>query len=117
VVKQPQEPWSARKYLIEGIIPEKTVNLVAGPADAGKSTWVLKMIVDFLQGKPILNGESHPCPVAYVLTDRSLDDTHERFDRLGLKHPLPFYIHTEKKSSPNITDLPSQIPEIGRAHV
>lgn len=60
-----------QEYLIETIFPCGEIHLVGGPTGAGKTRWLLDMLLAWQQGKSVLDYKSYPCPWLYVSSDRS----------------------------------------------
>lgn len=72
------------EYLVDEIFPTREVHLIGGPSGAGKSTWLLQMMDDWRQGKPVLERASHPQAFLYISADRSRLSVHRTFARVGL---------------------------------
>jgi RecA-family ATPase len=70
--------------LIDTIMPEHEIYLVAGASGAGKTTWLLQMLVEWSQGLPVLGYASHPEPWVYATADRSKDGAERRMTGSGL---------------------------------
>lgn len=60
-------------YLIERIFPKREVHLVAGSPGVGKTTWLLGILMTWMDGGSVLGFKSTPCPWMYVTGDRSVD--------------------------------------------
>jgi AAA domain len=110
----PEEPSKKFEYLIDEMLPDGRVSLVAGPSGAGKTTFVLQLARNWLEGEPILgmptrrplvhvkaNCEAHKrraCSQSdhyaagtflHIAADRGQADTEETMDRvLGADSPL-----------------------------
>lgn len=98
-----------RHYLIEDIIPECSINILGGPPDAGKTTWLLKAMESFTHGDDILGKRSHTIPIAYWNADRELRDIYETMKRLNI--PLnAFPMFADMSENTQFTDIPSKIP-------
>lgn len=78
----------ARTYFVDGIFPCLHTSLICGPSGAGKSRWLLPMIADWREGKPILGRKSTPMRCGYVSCDRPAEDTEELIESMGLKERL-----------------------------
>lgn len=101
---------NARVYLIENLLPQHTLHLVAGPSGAGKTTWLLDMLHRFVKGQKVLGNDVHPCRVAYVSADRDLDEINETLDGLGIDDP-GFEIHSllDLATTPDISQIPHEV--------
>ncbi len=98
-----------RHYLIEDIIPECSINILGGPPDAGKSTWLLKAMESFVNGEDILGKKTNPCKIAYWNADRELRDIYETMKRLNI--PLDaFPMYADMSEATKIEDIPNIIP-------
>lgn len=73
-----------RKYLIDGILPERELSLLAGPSGGSKTTWLFQTIELWRDRVPIHGHNSHPCPFAYVSVDRSQESAEETMIRIGI---------------------------------
>jgi RecA-family ATPase len=62
---------NSNEYLLDVILPKHEVHLLGGPSGAGKTRWLLKTLLDWQQGLPVLGYQSYPVPWAYVNADRS----------------------------------------------
>lgn len=71
------------EYLIDGILPKRKLNLIAGPSGAGKTTFLFSMIKEWSAGRPFLGHESHPEPFIYIGLDRQLDEIDNRIEAAG----------------------------------
>lgn len=76
----------ADQYLINPIIPTKTVNLIIGASGAGKTTLMFQWLAAWQRSEPFLGFDSHPTPLAYIALDRTVRSIHRTMDRLGLAH-------------------------------
>ena len=73
------------KYLIEGILPANQVHILAGASGAGKTTFLLQYLRDFLDGKPFFGHSTKPCGVAYVGADRQEAEYTEKFSLMDIE--------------------------------
>lgn len=60
-------------YLIDHILPKREIHLLGGPSGAGKTRWLLPMLLDWQKGLPVLGFESFPSSWAYLACDRGKD--------------------------------------------
>ena len=78
---------SHQRFLIDKIMPEHEVHLIAGPSGAGKSTLAIQLFLkDYLAGNKIFGLDTRTRPVAYVSCDRSLASFRRAMDRHGLPY-------------------------------
>lgn len=105
-----------REFVIDQIFPVEQVHLIAGASGVGKSTWLLRMMVDWKDGKEVLGYPSFPLPFAYVSCDRGLSSIEATLERLeidvaslpiidGRGHGLPFVVATAKEKVPEVKVL------------
>lgn len=72
------------EFLIDVILPKGEVNLVAGPSGAGKTRWLLNLLLDWEMGKPVFGYDSHPVPWVYVGSDRSIKSVERTLSGMGI---------------------------------
>lgn len=65
---------SAPSFLIDQILPTRTVHMVSGPSGVGKTTLLLQILNDWTAGKEVLNHQSFPAPFCYINCARGLDE-------------------------------------------
>jgi len=70
--------------IVDTIFPGQRVHLIGGASGAGKTTWLMQMIEDWRQEKPIYGFPSHPVPFVYLSYDRDTDDFIDTCDRLKI---------------------------------
>jgi hypothetical protein len=59
-------------YLIDTIMPAREIHLLGGPSGAGKTRWLLSLLINtWSKGQPVFGYRSFPVPWAYVASDRS----------------------------------------------
>jgi hypothetical protein len=88
----------SRPYLIDTIFPANEIHLLVGASGAGKTTWLFQMIDDWLQGKPVLGFQSHPCPWQYIALERSIETTLETIRRTKANIDLN-HVHSLRDSN------------------
>ena len=72
-------------FLIDCILPKREISLVGGPSGAGKTRWLMHMLVnEWQRGLPVLGYNSHPCKWTYVASDRSIASVHRTLHDLGI---------------------------------
>lgn len=62
LLKLPRSP----AYIIEEILPSRSVHIVTGPSHAGKTPWLLALLDDIVKGNPVLGRKVHPVPIHYI---------------------------------------------------
>lgn len=83
----------AEEYLINPILPRRTVNLVIGASGAGKTTLMFQWLAAWQRSEPFLGFPSTPAPIAYIALDRTVRSIHRTMDRLLLPHDA-FPVHS-----------------------
>lgn len=73
-----------RKYLIDGILPERELSLLAGPSGGSKTTWLFQSLQLWREGQDVHAHHSHPCPFVYASLDRSQESAEETMERVGI---------------------------------
>lgn len=63
--------------LIDKLLPASRIHLIGGNSNAGKTRFLLPMLLEWQAGMPILGLESNPVPWAYVVGDRLLVEAHD----------------------------------------
>jgi hypothetical protein len=83
---------SPMAYLIDELLPEEEVCIVAGPTGSGKTSWLLEELCKWEDGHPVLVGHgphhagfaSHPCSWMYAAADRTALGTLRTIERMSL---------------------------------
>jgi hypothetical protein len=89
--KEPRKK-SHQDHLIDNLLPEREVHLLAGPSGAGKPTWLTTFLHSWSKGESVFGHKSHPAEYLYISLDRSYASVLRTLDRLGLAHDqFPFY--------------------------
>jgi len=65
------------RWIIDRLMPEREVHLLAGPAGVGKTTLSMQILSDIQDGLPVFGRRTFPTPVVLVSCDRSFA-SHER---------------------------------------
>jgi hypothetical protein len=65
------------EWIIDRLMPEREVNLLAGPAGVGKTTLALQMLSDIQDGNMVFGHRTSPTGVVFVSCDRS-KSAHQR---------------------------------------
>ncbi len=83
-----------QRFLIEDLMPEHEVHLIAGPSGAGKTIFTEQILIKpYLAGLPVFGKATRPRGVAYVSCDRSQDSFYRSLDRQGISYDaFPFLI-------------------------
>lgn len=71
-------------YIVDPIFPEQEIHLVGGPSGSGKSTWMIQMLDDLDNKRPIFGYSPRTTPWTYVSCDRSPDGMDRTLDRISL---------------------------------
>ena len=79
----------SKRYMIADIFPLRRIHLLVGPSGGGKTRWMLPMISDWLDGKPIFDRQSFPQKCGYLACDRSADSARETLSTLDLPNLTP----------------------------
>lgn len=79
-----------RKFLAEGFLYEKTINMIAADPGVGKSTISVQVAVELAAGLPVFGVYAVPRPmkVLYIQTERSILELMERLDSLQKRFPI-----------------------------
>lgn len=83
----------SREYLVEGIFPTGSVNIICGPSGAGKTTLMFQSFQDWLLGLDVLGRASiqdaDRRKLFYIAADRDEDDVRELLERTNVTN-IPF---------------------------
>jgi RecA-family ATPase len=79
------------QYIIDKILPQGEVHLIAGPSGAGKTTLVFQILAQIEQSLPVFGYASHAVPSVYIACDRSLAGIHRTLERLDNPPRCPVY--------------------------
>ena len=90
-------PKKDRKYVVDGLIPAYQCHVVCGESGAQKTSILLTLLDDWLQGEDVLGRKSFPAPMLYIAYDRGREATEETFETLGLDHRLFGYVEVNSK--------------------
>ncbi len=71
-------------YLIDEILMARQVHLLAGPSGAGKTRWLLNMLLEWEKGRSVFGRASHPVPWCYVASDRNVESVHETLRSMAI---------------------------------
>jgi hypothetical protein len=104
----------ARKYLVDTLWREHSVNLFCGSSGAWKTSAYFTFMDQLDRGEKILGNESHACPWAYVAFDRDLNDTWDTLDSIKYS-PDPSKLYSKYDNWPypkNLGGLLTALPKI-----
>lgn len=90
-------PKKKRKYVVDCLIPAYQCHIVCGESGAQKTSILLTLLDDWMQGKEVLGRKSFPVPMLYIAYDRGREATEETFETLGLDHRLFGYVEVTSK--------------------
>ncbi len=98
-------------FIVDRVFPSGSLHIITGPSGIGKTTWLLPMMREWAEGRPILGHASHPCDWVYVALDRGILDTDRTMRRLNIHDwDAPVYSMEEiiaKDSNGRITAEPT----------
>lgn len=72
-------------------MPVREVHILAAASGVGKTTLMVQIIDDLIDGKPVFDAPTHAISPVYLCNDRSRDDILRTFERVGPKHEYPVY--------------------------
>ncbi len=76
---------STLTYLIDGIIPQHQVSILAGDSGVGKTTWIFQALLAMQREEPVFGHPTLPHPaVGYVASDRTWDEYQTQADLIGV---------------------------------
>lgn len=81
---QPAATAVSPAFLIDKILPTRTINLISGPSGTGKSTLMLQMLEDWRNGREVFGYKSFPADFHIVSCDRPASHLSRTMQRLGL---------------------------------
>lgn len=85
-------PNRHQQFIIEdGIMPCREVHILAAASGVGKTTLMVQILDDLIDGTPVFDAPTHPVSPVYLCNDRSKDDIRRTFERVSPKHTYPFY--------------------------
>jgi hypothetical protein len=87
-IKYPQH-----EYMVEGLMPLNELHIIAGESGAGKSTWLLQMIDDWQNERPILGRKSTWHPYVIFVQDRTKAGVFRTLERMRL-NPKAFPVQS-----------------------
>jgi RecA-family ATPase len=70
----------ARHWIVDGMIPGRTVTLLSGDGGAGKSLIALDLAVAIVTGGEWLGNIPEPGPVVFLTAEDEMDEVHRRLD-------------------------------------
>jgi len=72
-------------------MPKREVHIFAAASGAGKTTYMLQILDDLIEGLPVFDAPTHPISPVYLCNDRSRDDFQRTLDRVKLRNSFPCY--------------------------
>ena len=117
-----KEKRSSRKWLMENVIKEKSINILVGQQSRGKSMLVTGMIKEMLKargGQEFLGYGVRPCRILYVSTEMREDQIVDRLADVGVDgrmknvnknffayhNPMPTFLDIEREIREHDPDL------------
>lgn len=82
--KRTSESQNHKQFLIEDIMPERELHLIAGPSGVGKTTLAMQLMEAYIHELPWMGKKCTNKGVAYFSCDRSKASLQRSMDRLGL---------------------------------
>lgn len=76
------------EFLIDPILPQGQIHILAGASTAGKTTLLFQMLHCFQQGRTIIGFPSFPCPFVYIGADRACGVYEALAADLGVSFPM-----------------------------
>lgn len=64
----------APAFVVDQILPTRTVHMVSGPSGVGKTALLLQLLNDWAVGKDVLGHKSYPAPFCYINCARGMDE-------------------------------------------
>jgi hypothetical protein len=92
-------PPRHQQFIIEDfIMPAREVHIIAASSGTGKTTLIIQILDDLIEGNPVFDVPTHPIKPVYLCNDRSLDDIQRTFERVQPRHQYPVYsLVTDKR--------------------
>ncbi|MHC4698282.1 MAG: AAA family ATPase, partial [Planctomycetota bacterium] len=90
LLNEPPEPI---RWLVDGLLPQGGLSILAGKPKAGKSTLARCVGLAVARGDPIIGRETHAGPVVYLGLEDKRSEVAEHFRAMGAQDE-PLYIHT-----------------------
>ena len=81
------EDVAPREWLIDGIIPKKTITFIAGDKGIGKTTLILQMAACLMTGQPFLRHRTEYSRVFLVEHDEPMEGIRAKITRQAPKYP------------------------------
>jgi hypothetical protein len=73
-----------KEWLVEGVIPTGTINVIVAKAKTGKSTVVRQLISCLIQGHDFLGRTTTKCEALYFAPEESKEDVENHYKMLGV---------------------------------
>lgn len=87
-----QLPSRHQQFVVEnGIMPVREVHIMAAASGVGKTTLMVQILDDLIEGNLVFDSPAHPVRPVYLCNDRSRDDILRTFERVAPKHEYPVY--------------------------
>lgn len=72
-------------------MPAREVHILAAGSGVGKTTLMVQIIDDLIEGLSVFDAPTHPIHPVYLCNDRSQDDIRRTFERVNPRNEYPFY--------------------------
>jgi len=84
-------PEESRDYVIEGLLPDSSLCLLAAKPKVGKSTLARHFGLSVATGEDVLGRNVKPGPVVYFALEEKLTEVRDHFRRMGLSEHAPLH--------------------------
>lgn len=92
-------------YLVDDLLPEHVVHLLAGPSGAGKTRWLLTSLMEWRKGRPFLDKPSRPGEWLYISADRGADEVERMLERMRVDRNQVPLVPAFGKDYKNINEI------------
>jgi AAA domain len=72
-------------------MPRREVHIIAAASGAGKTTLMVQILDDLIEGREVFESPTHPVNVVYLCNDRSGDDLRRTMERIQTRNTFPAY--------------------------
>ena len=107
-------------FLLDPILPARSVNLLGGRSGSGKTTLLLQLLEDWSAGREVFGATSRPAPWCYVACAKPPDDIISTAEAIGVEFSLPklpIISLTRSRLAPGEEVTPEYALKLARAEV